>query len=208
MARKTKEQAEATKDAILEAAIKVFVQHGVTKATLEKIALEAGVTRGAVYWHFKNKGDVFAALHEQLCVPFSKMVLEALEKNHPRPLEQLELLCADLLLDLESNARKHDILTIFFLKCEYSGEMEQFLEVQQQEKIKNRKVFSRYFEQAVEKGHLPKDANPHMLANAFTSYITGIAFEYLRSPKAFDLKNEAKPLMRIFFAGAGGSSQS
>lgn len=202
MARKTKEQAEVTKKAILEAAIDVFYKEGVAKATLEKIASEAGVTRGAVYWHFKNKADIFAVLHEQLCVPFADMVLEDLEKNHPQPLEQLIEITTELLLDLERDERKRSVLTIFFLKCEYSGEMEPFLAFQQEEKLKHRKLFSRYFEVAAKKGHLPKGADTDMLANAFVSYFTGIAFEYLRDPKMFKLKKQAGALIRVFFEGA------
>lgn len=202
MARKTKEQAEATKESILEAAINVFYKEGVSKATLEKIASEAGVTRGAVYWHFKNKADIFAVLHEQLCVPFADMVLEDLEKNHPHPLEQLIEISTELLLDLERDERKRNVLTIFFLKCEYSGEMEPFLAFQQEEKLKHRKLFSRYFEVAAKKGHLPKGADTDMLANAFVSYFTGIAFEYLRDPKMFKLKKQASALIRVFFEGA------
>lgn len=202
MARKTKEQAEATKEAILEAAINVFYKEGVSKATLEKIAAEAGVTRGAVYWHFKNKADIFAVLHEQLCVPFADMVLENLEKNHTQPLEQLIEITTELLLDLEHDERKRSVLTIFFLKCEYSGEMEPFLAFQQEEKLKHRKLFSRYFEVAAKKGHLPKGADPDMLANAFVSYFTGIVFEYLRDPKMFKLKKQAEALIRVFFEGA------
>jgi AcrR family transcriptional regulator len=201
MARKTKEQAEATKEAILEAAAKVFVEEGVSKATLEEIATAAGVTRGAVYWHFKNKKDIFAALHEQLFVPFSGMLLEGLEKNHPHPLEQLETLCVNLLKELEDNAQKKRVLTIFFLKCDYSGEMACFLELQKQQKAKSMALFSRYFERAEEKGYLSGHASPHILTRALVCYVTGIAVEYLRNPEMFKLKEQAESLMRLFFTG-------
>lgn len=201
MARKTKEDAEATKDAILEAASIVFVNKGVAKASLEEIACTAGVTRGAVYWHFKNKADIFAALHEQLFTPFSEMLLEELEKKHPRPLEQLEALCVDLLIDLEDNAQKKRVLTIFFLRCDYSGDMECFLERQRQQKRKSMELFSRYFERAEEKGYLCGNADPKILTQALICYVTGIAIEYLRNPETFNLKPQAQSLMRLFFRG-------
>jgi TetR/AcrR family acrAB operon transcriptional repressor len=54
MARKTKEEAQETRNAILDAAELVFQEHGVSHTSLAEIAAAAGVTRGAVYWHFAN----------------------------------------------------------------------------------------------------------------------------------------------------------
>ena len=203
MARKTKVEAEATKDAILEAAAEVFVIKGVSKASLEEIASQAGVTRGAIYWHFKNKKDIFAALHEQLFIPFSEMFLKGLEKNDPHPLEQLEALCVDLLKELEDNAQKKRVLTIFFLKCDYSGDMASFLEYQKQQKVQSMELFSRYFERAEEKGFLSGHAHSHILTRALVCYVTGIVFEYLRNPEIFKIKEQAESLVRIFFKGMG-----
>lgn len=59
MARKTKQQAEETRQEILDAAIKTFSERGVSATSLADIAKSAGVTRGAIYWHFKNKVDLF-----------------------------------------------------------------------------------------------------------------------------------------------------
>lgn len=201
MARKTKEEARATRESILDASAKVFLDKGVAKATLEEIAQEADVTRGAVYWHFKNKADIFAALHDQLFVSFSEMLLKGLQKEHPHPLEQLEKLCVDLLLDIESNRQSKNVLTIFFLKCDYSGEMARFLKRQQQQRMKSLELFSRYFERAAEKGYLPSGADPGTLTHALTCYITGIAFEYLRYPELLNLKEQAAPMIKVFFKG-------
>ena len=201
MARKTKEEAEATRDSILEAAAKVFVEQGVANASLAEIAAEANVTRGAVYWHFKNKTDIFAALHEQLFVSFWEMIFEGLEKDHPHPLEQLAAFCVELMVDLDRNPQKKRVLTIFFVKCDYCGEMEHFLNIQNKQKSESRELFARYFERAVAKGELPADADPVALTQALVCYITGIAFEYLRSPDLFDMQAQAESLIRVFFDG-------
>ena len=207
MARKTKTEAEATREAILEAAVHVFVEKGVANASLEEIATRAGVTRGAVYWHFKNKCDVFAALHDQLFVSFSEMILHELEKNHPHPLQQLKEICIQLLLDLETNQRKKDVLTIFFLKCDYSGEMEKFIACQKEKKLEKYRLFAEYFRRAIEKGDLPNDADPEILTRVLTCYITGLAYEYLRHPELFNLKKNASTLIEHFFTGfsSGGA---
>jgi TetR/AcrR family transcriptional regulator len=51
-----------TRLAILEAALRIFARSGVTAATLEDIATEAGVTRGALCWHFHSKDDLLSAI--------------------------------------------------------------------------------------------------------------------------------------------------
>ena len=69
MARRTKEEAEQTRNAVLTAASQVFLERGVARATLEEVAQAAGVTRGAVYWHFRDKVDLFLAIPIGLARP-------------------------------------------------------------------------------------------------------------------------------------------
>jgi AcrR family transcriptional regulator len=201
LARKTKENAQETMEAILDAAIKVFVQKGVAKASLEEIAEGAGVTRGAVYWHFKNKLDIFQALQDKLYTPFSDLILQGLEKNDSCPLKQLKELCTKLLVDVETDQRKKNILTIFFLKCDYSGEMEIVLENQNKRKIQSINMFSQFFERAKNKGHIGADSDPKLLTLSLICYITGIVYEYLRNPAIIELKEQAPFLMDSFFKG-------
>lgn len=62
--RKTKIESMKTRQHLLLAALEVFYRQGVTRSTLQEIAQEAGVTRGALYWHFKNKEELFEELFE------------------------------------------------------------------------------------------------------------------------------------------------
>lgn len=62
MARRTKEDAEKTRVQILEAALKVFSEKGYSRTTFVDIAKEIGLTKGAVYWHFKTKPELLTAL--------------------------------------------------------------------------------------------------------------------------------------------------
>src|SRR3569833_2656013 len=76
MARRTKQDALATRDSILDAAELLFEQQGVSRTTLQHIAAEAGVTRGAIYWHFHDKSDLFNAMMDRAVMP-----LEAVAQN-------------------------------------------------------------------------------------------------------------------------------
>ena len=69
MVRKTKLDAELTRQRIIGAAREVFLARGVSRSTLEHIATQADVTRGAVYWHLKNKTEIFHAIRDQVFLP-------------------------------------------------------------------------------------------------------------------------------------------
>ena len=60
--KKSKEEAEKTRQLVLDAALDVFSEKGYARATFDEIAARAGYTKGAVYWHFRNKVDLVAAL--------------------------------------------------------------------------------------------------------------------------------------------------
>lgn len=201
MARRTKADAEVTREKILDAACCVFVRRGVTSATLEEIAEEAGVTRGAVYWHFKNKTDLFQALHERLHVPFTEMMLQDLQREHPDPLLQLEELCVRMLEELEGDSKKKQLLTILFMRCDYSGEMEAVLERRRERRAENFPLFDQYFERAKAAGHLPADTDPQVLTLALFCYLSGIVLESIRDPDRIDLRQHAGCLMKQFFRG-------
>lgn len=67
--RRTKEQAALTREAILDAALQVFLHKGFAASTLEDIAKAAKVTRGALYWHFEGKLDIYEQLYRRESKP-------------------------------------------------------------------------------------------------------------------------------------------
>lgn len=74
MARKTKEDAHATRESVLLAALDFFSEKGYSRTTLSDIAKRIGMTRGAVYWHFDNKPALLAALIEYVHERKKKLV--------------------------------------------------------------------------------------------------------------------------------------
>lgn len=66
MARKTKQEAQKTRETLLDVAMQVILTHGIARAKLADIAKEAGVTRGAIYWHFSNKSNLLNTIWQDL----------------------------------------------------------------------------------------------------------------------------------------------
>jgi TetR/AcrR family mexXY operon transcriptional repressor len=66
MARKTKEDAQKTRDQIMDAAETVFYSKGFTLTTMSDIAESAALSRGAVYGHYKSKLELATAMAERV----------------------------------------------------------------------------------------------------------------------------------------------
>ena len=69
VARRTKDEAVETRNQILDAAERIFSERGVSRTSLTDIAEAAEVTRGAIYWHFKDKADLFCEMVARVTMP-------------------------------------------------------------------------------------------------------------------------------------------
>ena len=103
MARRTKEDAVATRNSLLDAAEQVFYQKGVSHASLNDIALAAGATRGAIYWHFKDKVDLFNAMMERVTLPLECANDGCAGNDRMAPLQRLRAVIDFVLRSLEKD---------------------------------------------------------------------------------------------------------
>lgn len=123
MARKTKENAELTRKRLIEAAREAFLARGVSRTTMEHIAARAGVTRGAIYWHFHNKLDLIQAMREQVFLPLiDRMDDTLLIKDSDSPLACIENFLCGTIQVLTDSRETREIYEIMMIKCEYVDE--------------------------------------------------------------------------------------
>jgi TetR/AcrR family acrAB operon transcriptional repressor len=87
MARRSKEDALATRSSLLDAAERVFLAQGVAGTSLNDIAQAAGTTRGAIYWHFKDKADLFNAMMDRVAMPLQNALalVDGAPEDDPLP---------------------------------------------------------------------------------------------------------------------------
>lgn len=128
MVRKTKEDAELTRQRIIDAAREVFLSRGVSRSTLEHIAAQAGVTRGAIYWHFKNKAEIFHAMREQVFLPLIDRMDDTLTEESNDAITQIENSLCDTVHQLNQNTAMRQIYEIMMIKCEYVDEFSTVLQ--------------------------------------------------------------------------------
>ena len=115
--RRTKEDAARTRELLLDAAETLFLKKGVSRTSLEEIARAAGMTRGAIYWHFRNKSDLFEAMHQRADLPMEEMLVQAGAED--RPLEALRDLCVTAMTSIRENERRRRVFVIISQKSEY-----------------------------------------------------------------------------------------
>lgn len=200
MARRTKAEAEQTREKILDAAEQLFFIRGVMQTSLEEIAEEAGVTRGAIYWHFSDKVALFKALHERVRLPQEDMVNRAAAEGHPDPLGFLEQISLDCIKMITTDARLMRVYAILLVRCEYVGEMADALKRQQDADAALRDSFIRIFTMARENGSLSPKWTPLVAARTFESMIRGLWTDWLRYGQDFDLMELGSQCVSELFA--------
>ncbi|KAA3643684.1 MAG: TetR family transcriptional regulator [Proteobacteria bacterium] len=197
--RKTKEDTQKTRQDILQAAVENFSKKGFFNTSLNDIAKTAGVTRGAVYWHFENKAEIFNALHADLHEPFIRHILADLETDSDHPVLQLRDLMIQLLQNLAEDPNKQQVMRLF-LNCDYSGVLAPFKERHKASKRESLALFEAYFKRAQDKGKLDAQADPEILTLTFHCFLKGLLTEYINSD-IIDLKSHTKPLINQLFQG-------
>jgi TetR/AcrR family acrAB operon transcriptional repressor len=201
MVRRTKSEAAATRDALLDAALRVFRGRGVAHTSLEEVAAAAGVTRGAVYWHFKDKADLFTALCERVQLPMEAMLVLTAETRHDDPLGALRALAVNCLTQLANDPRTQAVFDVIFHKCEFAAGMASVAKRQHSADRGCLASVERLLKQAVALRQLPRDTDTRLAAHCTNAFMVGVMHEWVQRPDAYDLKRAAPRMVDMFVAG-------
>ncbi|XKE44326.1 TetR family transcriptional regulator [Halomonas organivorans] len=192
MARRTKAEAEATRLALLDAAEEVFFEKGVARTSLEQIARHAGMTRGAVYWHFRNKADLFRAMLERVRLPFEELVAETAGEG-TSPLEAIRLGCERGFLRLEQ-PRHRRVHAILVHRCEFFSDIDPQA-MQSEMASECLEALGDYLGAARAQGLLREDLAPEVATRLLQSLLSGVFHDWLRDPEAYSLHERGMALV-------------
>lgn len=200
MARRTKEEALETRNRILDTAECVFYEKGVSRTSLEHIACAAGVTRGAIYWHFRNKVDLFTAMFDRIRLPMETMIERCRDRDPDSdPVGTLRKVFTLVLRETVRNPHRRRVLEILYHKCEYIDEMGPVMRRHQEACADGRRHMEQSLRGAVALGQLPAGLDTRRAAVQLHSTITGLMGDWLFMPESFDLEGEASILVDGFF---------
>lgn len=204
MARKTKQKALETRDLILDTAEAVFLNKGVSKTSLNEIAKTAGLTRGAIYWHFKNKADLFDAMMQRVILPMEEFVFKPQDDFSENPVDLVQFSALRVMETLVNEARTRRVFEIVMHKVEL---VEDMLPIRDRHLLGREGCISRVqgnFQDAIGKGFLPAGTNPRLAAVGLHALIDGLIANWVLAPTEFDLLEHARFAIGSYLKGLAG----
>lgn len=205
MVRRTKEDAQVTRNHILDTAVEVFNQKGVAHTSLNDIAKEAGVTRGAIYWHFADKVNMFDAMIERLVCPLMINADDREARITANPIGFIRDATQEFLGRMLDDANFRKVFEIFWHKCEYVGEMANLRDCHLEEGENHIDILQRAFQQAQAQGQIGSALSPHQATIGLISLLDGLLFNWTKNPLMFPLESYAQPILESYFQGLGAA---
>lgn len=209
MARRTKEEAMATRRSIQRAALTLFSSRGVAETTLAEVARTAGVTRGAIYWHFANKDALLRSLRDETGRPYEQLALEGMKEDEPDPLGKLKTSLRSILRDLAEDDVTRQVFQIWLdrgmLGNRDRGENTHAEFLRRDEA---RAKIEAVLRNAVRRGQLPKTFNTRLGALAVLAFIDGSTLSVLLTPPSRAFKKDMERLTEAFFRSLDSLARS
>ena len=203
MARRTKEDALATRSRLLDAAERLFQAQGVSGTSLQDIAAAAGASRGAVYWHFKDKADLFNAMMERVSLPLEDALQQARGAAGDDPLPQLRAALLAALRRTAGDPQTRRVFEVATQKVEYIDALgkvrERHLAVRGQSVLQMKQALQR---SARARGRRLPIAAP-AAARGLHALVDGLIQNWLLDPNAFELEAAGRQAIDAYLAGLG-----
>jgi TetR/AcrR family acrAB operon transcriptional repressor len=198
--RKTKEEAEITRQTLLRAGLRVFSSQGYADTRLEDIAAEAGVTRGAIYHHFGGKAELYNALVQERYGRVNQVFEQAISEGGT-PVQILRRLMIRSLQYLEDDDDYRAVQELVSFKTAIIPE----LEAGMRQKKNGTRSFVDYvaglIEQGLDAGEVRPGTNARDAALSAIGLINGVSLMWLFDPTLFSLRARAEGIVDTFLKG-------
>ncbi|HMD79963.1 MAG TPA: TetR family transcriptional regulator [Anaerolineales bacterium] len=198
--RRTKEEAEITRATILKTALSVFSAKGYSAATLDDVAKAAKVTRGAIYWHFKNKADLYNTLVREFSARGAAVVQQAVAEGGTL-VEILRRIFVRQCALIEDDKEARAVMELALFKTDLSPELQPGRKKQLEAGNALVDGIATAMQQGIAQGALRNDISSVDMARAFLSFENGAIQMWLASPKSFSLRASAGSFADILIAG-------
>lgn len=203
MVRRSKEDALATRNALLDAAERVFQAKGVAGTSLNDIAVAAGTTRGAIYWHFKDKADLFNAMMDRVAMPM-QCALAVVEGPHDAdPLPALRKSLQQALHQTVTDPQTRRVFEVATHKVEYVDSLCAVRERHLEMRSLWVERFRRILQQSAAARGVRLGVPAAIAAQGLQALVDGLIQNWLLDPQAFDLEVAGKRAVETYLRGLG-----
>nr|ACA50467.1 TetR family regulatory protein [Pseudomonas fluorescens] len=201
MGRKTVEESEQTRLKLMEAGTRIFAKHGFAYSTLNDIAHFAGLSRGAVYWHFKGKWELLQSIMNAAVLPLEEFFVASAPT---KGLEHLLKALGDTLC-----VQHHRDLCTILLKDGEIGLLECPVVVRWRVAQENLRVQLKLLLRARQPAGMRSQEQLDALAHLIALSITGLITESLHNAQSVEksispLVQALRELLGCAGAGVGG----
>jgi len=205
MVRRTKADALATRNSLLDAAEHLFQARGVSRTSLNDIATAAGTTRGAIYWHFKDKADLFNAMMERVTMPLEGALASTARTagTTANPLLSLRDSMMNALSQTATDEQTRRVFEVATHKVEYVTEMQAVRDRHLQVRNECMAMTEEALREAVRREDLQLTMPVATAALGLHVIIDGLIQNWLLDPEAFDLVKSGRHTMDAFLLGLG-----
>ncbi len=173
MARRTREETLETRERLLESAFDVMSEKPFSCVTMSEIAERVGLSKGAAYWHFKNKNDILIHLVRLLCTEVADS--PGMEGGFSDTLGKIRLFYRNRMKRISQNERFEKINVLFQRKLEWPKEVHDEVFIILQDRIENeQRMTERLLVEAQEKGELRPDFSPREISSLIAAIFFGL----------------------------------
>jgi TetR/AcrR family acrAB operon transcriptional repressor len=198
--RRTKAEAEITRQHLLKAALTVFSRQGYADTRLEDIAEEASVTRGAIYHHFGGKAELYNALVADTSAQIQPVIEQALGEGGTS-LTVLRRMFVRTLVYAAQDADFRAVMELTLFKTAIVPELQEGIKMKTQGIRAMIEFMAEQVQQGIVAGEIRPDVDPHDAAISLLAYQNGLLTLWLLSPDLFSLAERTDRLADIFFRG-------
>lgn len=171
--RRTKAAALETRAKILESALDIFSEKSFSNTSLTEIAANVGLTKGALYWHFRNKNDLLLQLMEEICNHAGEEVKKLF--NTPDSAGKLRKYYKNSLAVLLENDRNKKIHKIMTKRDEWPEDIQQSVQRIIKDSIeRERLMVEKFISKGQEEGRFRENISPTAVAVLISSIFHGL----------------------------------
>ena len=183
---------------IIKSALKLFVQKGYHGTSINDITTKVGVTKGALYSHFKSKRDLVFRLFDEFEKQYVDRLIASVTGNSGNAIDKIHLTISFI---SRYGSENHELVSYYYyIASELSNDPSFKTQLQNIQK-KQKDFFEGLFQDGIQEGFLRKDIDPALAGQIFDSATVGMFLNWVTIRSRINGEEFIRAFRKIFFEG-------